>query len=302
MKTTEDFLKELNTDYDLSMVEYKNNKTKVKVRCKKHNYIFEIRPDHLKENRMSCKYCLEEYKRKKFQKTKEQFIKEAKSIHGDKYDYSLVNYVNNNTKVKIICPIHGAFEQTPNKHIIRKHGCDLCGGTATKSTEQFIEEAKSIHGDKYNYSLVNYVNNFTKVKIICPIHGIIEQLPMNHLSGYGCKYCKNFSSGEISIKEYFNSKGIVAIPNKTFDDLKDKHKLSYDFYIEEYNLLIEYNGEQHYRPIEYYGGREKFKIQLHHDWLKRKYARKNNINLLVIKYNEDVISCLESKLDFLTKK
>ena len=168
MKTTEDFLKELNTDYDLSMVEYKNNKTKVKVRCKKHNYIFEIRPDHLKENRMSCKYCLEEYKRKKFQKTKEQFIKEAKSIHGD----------------------------------------------------------------KYNYSLVNYVNNFTKVKIICPIHGIIEQLPMNHLSGYGCKYCKNFSSGEISIKEYFNNKGIVAIPNKTFDDLKDKHKLSYDFYIE----------------------------------------------------------------------
>ena len=126
-------------------------------------------------------------------KTKDKFIDESKMVHGDKYDYSEVEYVNNKTKVKIICHIHGVFEQTPDKHINSKNGCKKCKNWAKtnvfnhKNTiiNRFIEK----HGDKYDYSLVNYINNSTKVKIICQIHGEFEQMPNNHLSGNGCPNC-----------------------------------------------------------------------------------------------------------------
>jgi hypothetical protein len=120
-------------------------------------------------------------------KTTEEFIKMAKSIHGDGYDYSLVEYKNNKTKVKIICHEHGIFEQKPIHHL-RGHGCHECGDKRL-TTKQFIEKAKSIHKDKYDYSLVEYKNNKTKVRIICPEHGAFEQRPNDHLRGRGCSKC-----------------------------------------------------------------------------------------------------------------
>jgi len=120
-------------------------------------------------------------------KTTEEFIEMAKSIHGDRYDYSLVEYKNNKTKVKIICPVHGVFEQKPIHHL-RGHGCHECGDKRL-TTKQFIEKVKSIHKDKYDYSLVEYKNNKTKVKIICPVHGPFEQRPNDHLRGRGCFKC-----------------------------------------------------------------------------------------------------------------
>jgi len=120
--------------------------------------------------------------------TKEEFIKRAKLIHGDKYDYSLVEYKNNRTKVKIICPIHGVFEQRPYSHY-KGCKCQKCVNNKKKSTEQFIIDAYCKHGDRYNYKLVDYKNNKTKVKIICPIHGVFEQRPNDHLNGQGCSKC-----------------------------------------------------------------------------------------------------------------
>jgi hypothetical protein len=127
-------------------------------------------------------------------KTTQEFIKEANIIHNNKYDYSLSTYKTNNTKVKIICPIHGVFEQTPVKHILAKHCCPKCSNIKLhniqrKDKNTFILESKNIHKDKYDYSLVEYINNRTKIKIICPIHGVFEQTPINHLKGKGCKYC-----------------------------------------------------------------------------------------------------------------
>jgi hypothetical protein len=119
-------------------------------------------------------------------------ISEFKKIHGDKYDYSLVNYINTDTKITIICPIHGEFEQTPYKH---KNGqqCKKCAYENNslkfkKNSDKFIEDSKLIHGDKYDYSKVIYKNNKDKVIIICPTHGEFEQTPNSHLK-YGCKYC-----------------------------------------------------------------------------------------------------------------
>ena len=128
-------------------------------------------------------------------KTVENFIKEAKAVHGDKYDYSKVNYINARTKVCIICPIHGEFWQIPNDHI-RGVGCPKCKNEFLKNikrltTSQFIEKAKEIHGDKYDYSKANYIDSKTKICIICPIHGEFWQIPNVHINGHGCPKCSH---------------------------------------------------------------------------------------------------------------
>ena len=177
--------------------------------------------------------------------TTEEFIQKALEKHGDKYDYSLVEYVNNNTKVKIICPIHGTFEQLPRSHL-NGSICPFCANASRNlkeknTTEQFIEEARKKHGDKYDYSNVKYMNSYTKVKIICPAHGLFEQIPRNHLSGACCPKCKS-SKGEGQIRFFLKENNIVFEEQKKFHNCKDINLLSYDFYIPEKNLLIEYNG------------------------------------------------------------
>jgi len=128
---------------------------------------------------------------------KEEFIRRAKLVHGDKYDYSKVNYVNNRTKVIIICPEHGEFEQVPDSHL-RGSGCPICRWKKAKesirraqgmTTDEFIERAKKVHGNKYDYSKVKYENTETKVCIICPKHGEFWQTPHHHLMGIGCPLC-----------------------------------------------------------------------------------------------------------------
>ena len=120
----------------------------------------------------------------------ENFVKKAREVHGDKYDYSKVEYTNNYTKVCIICPEHGEFWQAPNNHINQKQGCPKCSHRSYKlSNEEFTIKAKEIHGNKYDYSKVDYVNNRTKVCIICPEHGEFWQTPYKHLNKQGCPRC-----------------------------------------------------------------------------------------------------------------
>ena len=128
--------------------------------------------------------------------TTEEFIKKARSVHGDRYDYSKVEYKGNKVRVTIICKEHGEFTQTPSKHYM-KRGCPICSRYShiknpihvVFSTKDFIEKARSVHGDKYDYSKVEYINNRNKVTIICPIHGEFEQTPYSHLKGCGCFPC-----------------------------------------------------------------------------------------------------------------
>lgn len=119
------------------------------------------------------------------------FIERANAIHNNKYNYTETIYVNMKSKVKIICPVHGAFEQTPDKHLHGKCGCPLCSGNVRGSKKSFVERAIIVHGDLYDYSSVDYINNKKPVKIICKIHGEFLQSPTNHLSGKGCPYCSN---------------------------------------------------------------------------------------------------------------
>lgn len=167
----------------------------------------------------------------------------------------MVDYKNNSTKVKIICTKHGVFEQDPSSHINHKNGCPKCAyilkaDIIRLTTEDFIKNAKIIHDGKYDYSLVNYNKSHIKIKIICPKHGEFLQKPNAHLNGNGCPIC-NESKGEKEIRRYLKDKNIKYKSQKTFDDCKYKQKLQFDFYLPEYNLCIEYNGIQHYIPIDF---------------------------------------------------
>lgn len=121
--------------------------------------------------------------------TKAEFIESAKLVHGNKYDYSRVEYINNRTKVTVICPQHGAFDIAPAGHVPMKYGCAACGGKKKKTTEEFIKLALVKHNGKYNYSKVDYLNTSIEVIIGCPIHGDFMQTPFRHLQSYGCTKC-----------------------------------------------------------------------------------------------------------------
>lgn len=123
--------------------------------------------------------------------TTESFIAKAKLVHNNKYDYSLVEYTGNKNKITIVCPIHGSFDMRPDNHLNQKQGCSHCYHKARVSVakSEFNNKASIIHNNKYSYEFVDYKNSTTKVKINCPIHGIFEQQPSNHLTGNGCAKC-----------------------------------------------------------------------------------------------------------------
>lgn len=152
-------------------------------------------------------------------KTTEEFIKEAKLRHGNKYDYSLVKYYGCCVKIKIICPQHGVFTQLPSKHLWG-NGCALCGMSIPKMTQiEFIKRAKDVHGDKYDYSKTIINNSRNAVIITCLIHGSFSQRPSQHLKGHGCPIC-----GKISHKISHKSTAIDFISKARL-----KHGNKYDY-------------------------------------------------------------------------
>jgi len=291
--TTEEFIEKAKLKfgdrYDYSSVVYEYNKTPVKFKCNKHNYWFEQKPFNFLQG-YGCPICGKESRKENCikiskRKTQEEFLKEVEDNKG--YDYSLVKYINDKTKVKIICKnCNSIFEQKPNNHL-NGQGCPYCHGGILKTQKKFLEQLKEIHRDCYDCSLVKYVNDKTKVELICnKCYNHFYSIPTHLLNGSGCPYCKE-SKGEKAIRLYLEKNNIKFEKYKTYEGLVDIKKLSYDFYLPDYNLLIEYNGIQHYKwTKKFQPTLHSFHKQLHHDWLKRKYSRDNNINLLVIKYTE----------------
>ena len=285
--TLEDFIakaKEVHGDkYDYSKVKYINSKTKICIVCPKHGEFWQFPSRHLKQ--YGCKICSYENSTK----TLESFIEQARKIHGDKYDYSKIKYVNYYTKICIVCPIHGEFWQTPKNHLDGK-SCSLCAKNKKKTTETFIEKAMKMHGDKYDYSKVEYVNNHTKVCIICREHGEFWQNPQNHLLGSNCPICvKEQNMLETKLYEnicekYPNMNFIHGYRNKTLLGRKEL-----DIFSTDYKIAIEYQGGQHFSPIDFFGGKKKFQKQLENDKLKQKICEENNIKLFHFTYNKNYI-------------
>ena len=232
---TNDFIKKANiihnNKYDYSKVEYIKANQKVIIICKKHSDFLQTPNDHL--DGKGCRNCSTEINSDKQRKTTKQFIEDSIKIHGNKYDYSNVEYKSVGEKVIIICKEHGEFKQTPNSHLSQKSGCIKCAGCYKSNTEDFIEKAKKIHDNKYDYSKVEYKNAIEKVNIICKEHGQFEQTPNGHLDGRGCNKC-----------------GI--------ETMKTKQKTNFDDFI--INANIKHKNKYEYSQMNYINAREKIKI------------------------------------------
>ena len=196
MNKTEEFIRKATLKhgdtYDYSKVEYKKSHEKVIIICKTHGEFVQTADKHINQGQ-GCKGCKGKKCGKKLVSNTTKFIEKALIIHGDKYDYSKVEYICNKQKVIIICKIHGEFLQKPNSHL-QTGGCKHCGVVVRKlkrssNTKQFIESAVQVHGDKYDYSNVEYMNSNTLVKIICEEHGEFTQVAVVHLTGHGCYQC-----------------------------------------------------------------------------------------------------------------
>jgi len=275
-----------NDKYDYSLVDYINAKTKVKIICPIHG-VFEQRPDNHLYSKYGCMKCSHQNKNDK-NKNFNNFLKKSKNIHKDKYDYTLVNYINAKNKVKIICPEHGVFEQKPYLHL-QGNNCPNCSKDNKFSCKDiFVEKSKKIHNNKYDYSLVNYINAKTKVKIICPIHGIFEQRPNNHLIGNKCPYCDRIDNRKRTIKRIEQNKlnGNQLYPNfnkiacKVFDEISLKENIHIqhamnggEYYIKELGYWVD--GYDEVNNVVYEFDEEFHKYQTEKDEIRQKEIEKN---------------------------
>lgn len=293
--TKEDFIeraKKVHGDkYDYSKVEYVNKRTKVIITCPIHGDFEQLAQNHM--GGLGCPKCA----LLKSRKTKDEFVKQANEIYGNIYDYSKSLYVNAHTKICIVCKQHGEFWKQPTDHL-NGQGCPECSKERIrqrflKTTEQFIKEASELHDNKYDYSKIEYNGSFNKVPIICNVHGEFMMTPAEHLMGHGCPKC-NMSKLEIKIEKLLRNNNIIF--NQQFKPkyLKNgKKQLSLDFYLPEYKIAIECQGEQHYKPIKHFGGEERLIQQIEKDKLKKQLCEENNVKLLYFsneKYDENIIT------------
>ena len=292
--STEDFIKKAsikhNNKYDYNKVNYKTAHKKIIIICPDHGEFTQKPSRHLQGD--GCSKCSGKYRY-----TNQEFIKKANIIHKNTYDYSLTNYTKGGNKIKIICKEHGIFEQKANSHL-QGFKCPICyNDRRTYDTKTFIELSKLKHGDFYDYSLVEYIHSNKKVKIICPIHGEFEQNAGAHMRGVGCLDC-NASKGEKEIRLFLERNNIIFNTQHTFENCKNERYLPFDFYIPNINTCIEYDGLQHFKPIEYFGGEKTLEITKAHDKIKTDFCENNSIKLIRIKYNENILDKLNSHLHF----
>lgn len=177
--------------YNYDKVNYSNMNVKVTIVCKLHGEFIQIPSNHLAGK--GCPHCADENRHLSRVTNTSQFVKKANKKHNNFYQYNNVNYIDNIAKVIITCPIHGNFLQSPNIHLTGS-GCQICGLEKSKtgcikSTQQFINDANKIHDYFYSYDKLLYINSFTEIQIICPLHGDFFQLACHHIAGNGCQKC-----------------------------------------------------------------------------------------------------------------
>jgi len=277
-----------NNFYDYSKSIYKNNRSKITITCPIHGDFEQYAKNHLKGH--GCQKCGIDKSRLEL----EYVIEQSNIIHDNFYDYNLVVYVNKESDVKILCPIHGVFKQSMAIHM-KGSGCSKCDDESRRLTnKEYIEKSIIKHNNKYDYSKTNYIDCRKNVIITCQIHGDFEQNASNHLySGNGCPFCYE-SKGEEQVKLFLENNNINYSRQHKFEGCVYKNKLPFDFYLPDYNMCIEYDGIQHFVSSEFFGGEEKLKYIQNNDKIKNEYCNDNNIRLIRIKYNKNVVFILNS--------
>ncbi len=240
--------------YDYSKVNYINWKTKIIIICKLHGEFYQTPNNHL--NGSICRKCSYIKRGDIYRFTLDKFIEKANTIHNNKYDYSLVNYVNNSSSIKIRCPNNHIFIQTVDNHFAG-NGCNICSGYFI-NTDIFIQKANTIHNNKYDYSLVTYKSSHIPIKIICKKHGIFIQTPTNHFNSNGCNKCSiSFSKPQIEWLNFIINKLNIDIQHN--DNIGEFKILNSRYYADGYhkntNTIFEYQGCFYHGCYECYPNR-----------------------------------------------
>lgn len=296
--STSDFIEKANNihhfRYDYTKSEYQTSSTKLEIICPDHGSFWQSPSNHLQGQ--GCKLCRDEHFSHIYTMTKEEFIDRSNAIHHNKYDYSKVEYYRSDKKINIICPIHGEFMQTPNKHLLG-HGCHHCGflnisEANSLDLDSFIIIAHGVHDHFYDYSKSNYTSSHEYIDIICPKHGLFQQRAASHLKGNGCAICRPlFSEQE---KKWLDH---LKLPNDK-DHRQVKLSLGQSFIIVDgfdpiTNTIYEFYGDfWHGNPktfdqLKINTVNKKYFGDLYQDTINREYLLKQaGYNLITIWENE----------------
>ena len=281
---------------------YTTAKTKVSVTCAMHGDFSTLPSNHLAGR--GCPSCSQERAvallGKGARHSQDEVIARFKNVHGSKYDYSRVRYVRGIDPVRIGCPEHGLFDQAPVHHFDGK-GCPKCAieisRTANRLNEaEVIDRFRNLHGKRFDYSKFRYKDFKTKSLIGCRDsgHGFFEMNAQAHLEGKGCPACSQ-SKGERFIDEWLRESGYKF--EREFPIAStvgaDGRRLRFDFLISEHKVLIEFDGEQHFRPITFFGSSKETALKVHEeikrrDKIKNVWATKNGYRLIRIRYDDDI--------------
>lgn len=261
--------------YDYSKVKYTTVSSPVEIVCLKHGPFFQNLYNHSKLG-AKCPVCSIEASKL----TLEVFIERSVKIHGPRYDYSKVRIETNASKVLITCPKHGDWVQRVASHLAGNK-CKECFIEENRSTtEEFIKNARKVHGDTYDYSKAKYINNKKPLEIICKIHGSFWIKPNSHVSSAsGCRFCYE-SKGEREVESVLKKYGLNFV--REYRILPYFYR--YDFFLPEFNIFIEFNGEQHYRAIEHFGGEKAFLETVERDRRKKELVKQVSGYLVTLTY------------------
>ena len=272
--------------YDYSKVVYTGIYCDIIIICKKHKEFIQSATGHLRGH--GCQQCYDERRSDNQRFTIEEIKEKFKEVHGETYDYKYFTvYTNIDEKIKIICKIHGEFQQSPYCHINKQNGCPSCATiirsqNKTWTNEQFIEKANIVHENLYNYTKTEYTKQNDKVIIICKTHDEFSQQANNHLNGQGCPYCVNKT--EYKLRENLIRYYSTLITQFKQEWCKKKSHLPFDFVIPEYKIIIELDGPQHFQQISNWSSPEE---QFENDKYKEKCANDNGYSVIRL-LQEDV--------------
>lgn len=293
IKTTGEWVSEIENEcpnmWDFSLTQYKGRSIKVAIICKKCRHTFTAFPKYFGNRGKRCPECIR-------QEGELQYIKEVSKIHKDLYEYCEVYYVNNKTKIQVYCKsCEKFFNIRPDAHK-RGQGCPKCGIAKMSkgkvlSHDEYMKKIKYVHNNSYTYENAIYSGMRNNIQIECPKHGTFIQTAQNHLNGTGCPMCRE-SKGEREISKFLDNHRIEYVREKIYDDCRRARPLPFDFYLPEYDVIIEYDGIQHFIPIEYFGGEQSLTYIQENDLIKSEYCERNNITLMRIRYDEDILEIL----------
>lgn len=298
LKSQEEYVQQVAkvAPYIIVLEEYCGNDVPISHLCTKHNVEWMARPSSI-FNGSGCPKCGKEKFHEKRCKKREEYVAEL-AIANPTAEV-IGEYIDNKTEILHHCLIHDTYWKIRPANALMGKGCPEChkeriGRSNAMSQKEYVKRLQFVNPDII--IIGKYINNLTPTLHKCLIDGCEwYATPAHVLYGTGCPQC-NETIGERIVRQWLESHNINYEFQKRFDDCRNVYSLPFDFYLPKYNVCIEYQGGQHYFPVEKFGGQEQFELQIKRDKIKSDYCKQNNIRLLCVKYDEDINEVLTNFL------